>query len=99
FLVVIPVAGVLAASPGFPSFGRARSCAERAGRCHRGVLPDPQPPTGLEIRTPYSISAVFDLHRQAPQETYLGLGSYDRHHLTLCALRIIVTGSDREIQG
>ncbi|MEU6721506.1 hypothetical protein ABZ897_59550 [Nonomuraea sp. NPDC046802] len=44
------------------------------------------------------ISAVLDLLKQAPLETYLGLGSYDRHHLTLCALRIVATGSDRQIQ-
>ena len=44
------------------------------------------------------ISAVLDLLKQAPLETYLGLGSRDRHYLTLCALRIVATGSDREIQ-
>ncbi|MFI6743633.1 WD40 repeat domain-containing protein [Nonomuraea sp. NPDC050451] len=44
------------------------------------------------------ISAVLDLLKQAPLETYLGLGSYDRHYLTLCALRIVATGSDKEIQ-
>ncbi|GAA3513771.1 WD40 repeat protein [Streptosporangium album] len=43
------------------------------------------------------ISAVLDLLEQAPLETYLGLGSHDRHYLTLCALRIVATGSDGEI--
>ncbi|MEV2273233.1 WD40 repeat domain-containing protein [Nonomuraea africana] len=44
------------------------------------------------------ISAVLDLLEKAPLETYLGLGSHDRYYLTLCALRIVATGSDREIQ-
>ncbi|GAA0917164.1 WD40 repeat domain-containing protein [Nonomuraea longicatena] len=43
------------------------------------------------------VSAVLDLLEQAPLETHLGLGSHDRHHLTLCALRIVATGSDEEI--
>ncbi|MFG3704554.1 Tn3 family transposase [Micromonospora sp. NPDC047670] len=44
------------------------------------------------------ISAVLDLLEQAPLETYLGLGSHDKHYLTLCALRTVATGSDKEIR-
>ncbi|MBN6056615.1 WD40 repeat domain-containing protein [Nonomuraea sp. RK-328] len=44
------------------------------------------------------ISAVLDRLGQAPLETYLGLGSYDRHYLTMCALRIVATGSETQIQ-